>query len=454
MRFVLTVLLAASIAVAAEKAKPPEKAEAEARTTLLWPIWGSKTSEDGGTTVIFPFLCYGKGRESSHLAILPVYARREKEGSKAELFFPVLGRYTGKTALEPFASIPSLITWMTTEEAATVEIPGIRVGTGSPGSEDAYGIVDLANLGGLFKLLEVRRSKKGWSVELLSVLSGEGMEEQPCEGATVSALRVLGLPLVGYRGDDTSSAFHLVPVLAFGRDKEKDRRYFHVWPLFGTMREGEARSWAIAAPLVGRSVEPKKRSFYIFPVVWTGSDEEKDEGYVHVWPFVGHRRKGKVQTWSVAAPLFAYRHEEGEPRYIAALPVFARFNNPPDGRKGFYLFPVVSTRSGKEGEEATNFAVVPFYWRHSDRKAKVTVTQVLPFLHAHNEEQRGHAYGLLPFLWFSHAPKRWRADLKPFLSIGRAPDAHHVSFWPIGGWGRRGDKRRIWAALGIIDIVW
>lgn len=450
----LWLACAAVLAGAAESTPAEEPKKAHARTSLLWPVFGTKTTEDSETGVYIPLVCYGKGPDESHLAVLPVYLRREKDESRAELFFPLFARFGGKTTLPPYGGIPHLVTWTDTDEARTLALPILRVGKGDPKSEAPYTIVDLLNFGGLAKLLEVRRGKDGWSVDVLSVLSGSPVSKAPGPGAKVTALTALGVPLLGYRSKAKASLFHIVPFLAVGRDDEQERRYFHLWPLFGTSRTGESRSWAVASPLVARRVEPGKSSFYVFPVVWVGRDGEDDSEYVHVWPLVGWRRKGKLRSWTLADPLFAYSHEEGAARYAAALPVFAWLNQPPDGRRGVYAFPVVSMRKGEGDEEVSDLAVLPLFWLRRDKAAKTQATQVLPLFWGRNEETKERKYGLLPLAWYSHAPKRWRADLLPVLSVARSPEESHFSLWPLVGWGRKGEQRRVWMALGLVSFGW
>ena len=394
MRMALAVwLVCASAAVSAGEAKPADKPEAPERKSLLWPVFGTKSGKDSKALVVFPLVCYGRKPGESHLIVLPVYARREKDGSKAEVFFPVFARFSGKKSLEPYVSAPRLVKWVDTDEARAIELPGIRIGKGKPNSDDPYTIVDLLNFGGMAKLIEVRRAKDGWSVDFLSVLGGKPAAEAPEPGATVTALTALGVPLAGYRSKPKASAFHLFPILAFGRDEEEERRYFHLWPLFGTTKAGKSRTWTTASPLVARRVEPEKSSFRIFPILWTGKDAKEDEEYIHVWPLIGRHRKGKTHTWSAADPVFVYSHEEGECRYAAAVPLFAYFNQPADGRRGVVALPVVALRKGKEDEEVSDLAVLPLFWLHRDPQRKVKVTQVLPFLWAsrRNQSSRGSA---------------------------------------------------------------
>jgi len=396
------------------------------RGTNLWPIVEVSYDKDGRETdILWPFFAFDNRIESKYYAFRPFFMiETDPEGKwrSADFLFPIF--HTGTTGTrKELALRPLFGSWRDPER-------------------------EMVDLDILFPIGWWRKEPgKTWLhvrpiVWYKSVEDGEGEEEERRAGYFHI------FPLYGENRDgDARRLWFLTPFFTHWRDKSKDPpdwTFNAFWPLFHIGKVGDERtSWFF--PFFLSATAPRRHLLAITPLFWDyeqawgGDPPSHTSRATLVLPFYGYvrtkrernvhlfggnllvlRRRDGEGSVSVTWPLF---HHGWDSRGEATwlFPIFWRFSNPAQERGMFFVWPPFGYRWKKDYREYSTFW--PFFLYGTGDDGRRLLSVLPPLLH-HSKK----------------GDERWSWNiLFPFFCQSRRGAERHSRFFPFYLWWKDED---------------
>jgi len=194
----------------------------------------------------------------------------------------------------------------------------------------------------------------------------------------------------------------LFPIAHWERDERKTR--YSIRPLFDveheTTEKGLVSDWDILWPLIGWRTAPEHSSSHIFPLWWQG--------------------RGPDSMYQVLFPLI-WRGSKGDERWLHVWPLYGQ---------------------SSEGTAATQYALWPLFWHHTDTEDDREEWNAFWPLLAFGHSKYGNTSRVLPFWWHErNGPDSW-SMLFPLWFDSKTLDSRTQFFGPFYGQYKSADVEK------------